>query len=119
MTTKNIATIVSKASFFLMFFSSRFAFAQNYPNPLEAVGVTTVPGFLALVLQGLSMLLIPLIVIYIIYAGYLFVTAQGEEGKIQKARTALLWSLIGAGVIIGAQIMAEILSDTLTELNTP
>lgn len=101
----------------LILLSSRIASAEPYPNPLG--DVNTIPDFLSLVLQGLSMLLLPLVVIFIIYAGYLFVTAQGEERKIQKARTALLWTLIGAGVILGAQIMANILSDTLTELNTP
>jgi len=101
--------------------SAQKVFAQ-YVNPINPGGdgaIDTIPDFLALVLNGLSLLLMPLVVIFIIYAGYLFVTAQGEEGKIQKARTALLWTIIGAGVILGAQIMAEILQDTLTELNQP
>ena len=103
--------------------------APQYPNPLDPdgngvnggplTGPSTIPEFLALVLQGLSLLLIPLVVLFIIYAGYLFVTAQGEEGKIQKAKTALWYTIIGAAVILGAQIMADILSDTLTDLNTP
>ncbi len=98
--------------------------APQYPNPLNPSGVAggeinTIPGFLALVLNGLSALLLPLVVIFIIYAGYLFVTAQGESGKIEKARTALLWTVIGTAVILGAQIMANILQDTLTELNQP
>jgi hypothetical protein len=109
----------------LSLFGARIAFASiapQYVNPLNPGGageINTIPEFLALVLQGLSLLLIPLVVIYIIYAGYLFVTAQGEEGKIQKARTALLWTLVGTGVIIGAQIIADILKDTLTQLNQP
>jgi cytochrome c biogenesis protein CcdA len=104
---------IFSALFFLM---SRGVIAAEYPNPLG--DVNTIPDFLAKVLEALSLILLPLIVIFVIYAGYLFVTAQGEEGKIQKARTALLWTLIGAGVILGAQIMANILRDTLSELNT-
>ncbi len=96
----------------------RMAIAQGtYPNPLQNIGVTTLPQFFAKVLDGFSLLLMPLVVIFIIYAGYLFVTAQGEESRIQKARTALWWTIIGTGVIIGARLMANILSDTLSQLN--
>jgi membrane protease YdiL (CAAX protease family) len=116
MTRTTISTHIL-ALLVLLGLSVTTASAQDYPNPIT--GIDTIPEFLAKVLQGLSILLMPLVVIFIIYAGYLFVTAQGEESKIQKARTAILWTLIGAGVILGAQIMASILSDTLTQLNTP
>jgi hypothetical protein len=98
---------------------------STYPNPLDPdgsgpdEGVNDIPGFLALVLEGLSLLLMPLVIIFIIYAGYLFVTAQGEEAKISKARATLMYAIIGAAVILGARIMADILADTLTELNQP
>jgi len=101
-------------SLVLLSLSAQSAFAQ-YPNPLK--GASTIPEFLAMVLDGLWLLLTPLIVIFIIYAGFLFVTAQGEEGKIQKARHAIMWALVGTGVIFGADIMAKILRDTVSQLN--
>jgi hypothetical protein len=124
MSSNRTRTIVTHLyTFFVLFMlSAHVATGVQYPNPLNPGGegeITTIPAFLALVLNGLSLLLMPLVVIFIIYAGYLFVTAQGEEGKIQKARSALLWTIIGAGVILGAQIMARILQDTLTEFNQP
>ena len=54
--------------------------------------------------------------LYIIYAGFMFVTAKGDTEKIKKARTALLWGLIGAGLILCAEVLALGLGDTVKEV---
>src|SRR5690349_14773924 len=38
---------------------------------------------------------VPLVVFFIIYAGFLYVTARGNEGTIEKAHKALLYALVG------------------------
>ncbi len=43
-----------------------------------------------------------LAVLYIIYAGFSFVTAQGNPKKIEDAKQRLLWALIGTGILLGA-----------------
>lgn len=52
-------------------------------------------------------------VFFIIYAGFLFVTAQGKEAEITKAKTTLLWSIIGAAVLLGASVIAEVIKGTI------
>lgn len=52
-------------------------------------------------------------VFFIIYAGFLFVVAQGKPEEIQKAKTTLLWSVIGAAVLLGASVIAEVIKGTV------
>jgi hypothetical protein len=50
-------------------------------------------------------LFIGLAILMFIYAGFMFLTARGEAGKIATARTAVVWGVIGLAVgIISAQI---------------
>jgi len=34
----------------------------------------------------------------LVYAGFLFVTSQGDEGKVKTARQFVLWALVGLAV---------------------
>lgn len=40
------------------------------------------------------------IVVMFIWAGFIFLTAQGEPGKITQAKKAVLWGTIGIGVAL-------------------
>lgn len=46
------------------------------------------------------------VVLMLVYVGYLFVIARGEPGKITEARTALLWTIIGALILLGSQAIS-------------
>lgn len=56
---------------------------------------------------------IPIIVFFIIYAGFLYVTARGNESTIQKAHMALLYALIGGLLILGARVLIEVVAGTV------
>lgn len=55
-------------------------------------------------------------IFFIIYAGFLFVTAQGNEEKLKKAKNAFLWSVIGMAILLGAQIFANAIQETISNL---
>lgn len=57
------------------------------------------------------------VVFMLVYVGFLFVTAQGNEGKITQARTALLWTVVGALILLGAQAIAAGVQATVTALS--
>jgi len=59
---------------------------------------------------------IPFIVFFIIYAGFLYVTAQGNPEKIQKAHAALLYALIGGMLILGANVLLYVITNTITQI---
>jgi hypothetical protein len=83
------------------------------PNPLGS-NTTTLDGFFANVLDAIVLLLTPVIVIMLVYCGFLFVSAQGKEEELTKAKSALMYTLIGAAIVLGAKGLAEVLKNTVT-----
>lgn len=79
-------------------------------NPL---GNTDIIKFLQSLLDVIMIFAIPLIVFMIIYAGFNYVMAQGNPGKIKDANRALLYALIGGVLIIGANIILAVVQGTV------
>ena len=79
-------------------------------NPLK---VKTVPEALHLFIEVLLFVSTPIIVLFVVYTGFLFVMSRGEPNQLQKARSALLWAIIGGGVILGAWVLLEIAGSAL------
>ena len=59
-----------------------------------------------------------LAVLAFIYSGFLFVTAQGNETKISKAKNALLYTAIGTAVLLGSWAISEVLTNSVNQLLT-
>lgn len=56
----------------------------------------------------------PIIVLFIIYAGFLYVTAQGNAQQVQQATRALTYAIIGAVLILGAVAISEVIQATVS-----
>lgn len=84
-------------------------------NPLGDE-ISSIPEFLKELLYRIVQIALPIIVLFIIYAGFLFLTAQGNPEKISIAKKTLMWTLIGAAVIIGADILANVIVGTINDL---
>lgn len=52
----------------------------------------------------------------LIYVGFLFVKAQGKEEELRDARRALLWTVIGALILLGSQAIAMGIKATVEAL---
>lgn len=57
-----------------------------------------------------------LVVLYIIYAGFTFVSAQGNPKEIENAKSRLLWALVGAAILLGAVAISAAVKDTITKI---
>lgn len=68
------------------------------------------------VLNVLIVFATPIIVLFIIYAGFLYVTARGNPQQIETANRAIVYAIIGAVMVIGAMALATILEGTITAL---
>ena len=88
----------------------------KFNNPLQA---DNFGELLNAIIKILITLGIPIAVIFIIYSGFLFVTARGNEEQIKKAKTTLLWTLVGIAVLLGASIIAAVLENTINSITTP
>ncbi len=84
-------------------------------NPLKPE-YTSIPDFLAALLDIVITIAIPIIVIMIIYSGFLFVKAQGKPEELVTARKALMWTIIGAAIILGASLLSYAISGTVDEI---
>lgn len=80
------------------------------------INQTTINGFIKTLLEKALKIGIPIIALAIIYCGFLFVFARGNSEKITKARDALLYTLIGAAVLLGSWAIAQLISETVLTL---
>lgn len=53
-----------------------------------------------------------IVVFLVIYSGFLFVTAQGSDEKITKAKKYFFAVIIGALLILGAQVLSVVICNT-------
>ena len=79
-----------------------YVFAE-FENPIRP---GTLQQLLLSILDIAVYILFPIVVLMIVYTGYLFVSAQGNPTKIETARKALIWTVIGALIILGARALA-------------
>jgi hypothetical protein len=82
-------------------------------NPLA---VDSIEDFVLAVIDVIIVFLIPVIILYIMYAGFLFVKAQGNPGEISEAKKALLTALIGGVIVLGAEAILQVVRGTIDEI---
>lgn len=57
-------------------------------------------------------------VIMIMYSGFLFVIARGNSTKIDEAKRAITWAVIGAMILLGAWVLSTAIQNTVNSLRT-
>lgn len=73
---------------------------------LLSLNCTSLPDCAEKLIKYAVSLAFPVAVVFIIWAGFLFVTAQGSEEKIKSAKATLLWTILGLAVAVGAWTLA-------------
>jgi len=75
-------------------------------NPLK---VGSIQELLSAILGVVIVIATPIVVFFIIYAGFFYVTARGNTQQVQQATTALTYAIIGGLLILGSFALAEVL----------
>jgi hypothetical protein len=57
-------------------------------------------------------------VLGIMYGGFLYATAQGDEEKLGKAYKTVTWALVGTAVLLGARTIMAVIAGTVSQLGT-
>ena len=57
-----------------------------------------------------------IVILMLVFVGFKFVAAQGVPGKIEEARGMLLWTVVGALILLGAKVIAMGIQATVTAL---
>lgn len=89
--------------------SQRIVFTN--PSPYN-----TVMELLRAVLNAIVRILMPVIAIMFIVSGFLFVTAGGNEKKLEDAKKAFFGTVIGAAIVLGAWALATAIAGTIQRL---
>ena len=79
-------------------------------------GITTIPSFIQAALGIVVKVGIPVASIFIIFSGFQFITAEGNESKLTAAKKSLFYSCIGFGVLVGAWLLATVIQGTITSI---
>lgn len=74
---------------------------------------TNFNDLITMILEALIVLATPIVVLFIIYAGFLYVTARGNAEQVQKATQALTYAIIGGVLIIGAVAISTVIGNTV------
>jgi hypothetical protein len=83
-------------------------------NPLKSG--TSLMSFLENILKVVIRIGAIVIVLMLVYVGFKFVTARGEPGAIKTAKDNLLWTVVGALVLLGATAIAKGIEATVQAL---
>ena len=85
------------------------------PNPLgNSVG--TIPQLIYKIIQALVDVSYIVIAFFLILSGFKFVMAQGSEEKLSGAKNTFKNTIIGAILIIGAQVIVSVVQSIFTSL---
>lgn len=89
------------------------SFSIDIENPIS---VNSIPQLIQKVLEFLIKIGIPLLVVMIVYSGFLYLFARGNPGKIGSAHTMLKYTLIGGAILLASWAIAELIHSTLIDI---
>ncbi len=94
---------------------TKIAHAQTHTlaNPFN--GVPSIQGLLFAIVDVLLVIAVPILVFFLIFAGFTYVTAQGNPEKIKTASRSLMYVLIGAVIVMGAFAISSIIQSVVNE----
>ncbi len=82
-------------------------------DPLKFCNITQ---FVQGVLQAFVMISLPILSFFIVYAGFQFVMARGNPGKIGDAKRNFYWLIAGAILILSAWALATLIANTINQV---
>lgn len=82
----------------------------SFQNPL---GSATFTGLINNIINFLFTIAVILAPILLVVAGVIFMTAAGDPGKVKTARSMLLWTIVGFGVILISKGLVTVLKGIL------
>ena len=95
------------------FFFPLITFAIEFPNPTEKQSIREV---VVAVLDFVVEVGTVIAVLFLVYAGFLFVFARGNQGMLDKAKVTFFWTIVGGVIILGAFVLSDIIKNTADSL---
>ncbi len=106
---------VTSASLALVFAATIVHAQGGLENPLNR-NFDTIPTFIAGALKVLVIVALPIITLFIVVVGFMFIKARGNPSELSKAKENFVYVIIGALLILGAWVIATLIGGTVTQL---
>lgn len=84
-------------------------------SPLDP-SLSTIPGFISAALRVLVVVSLPIISLYVVISGFMFVLARGNSSQLEKAKKNFLYVMLGALLILGASVLSSLLGATVSDV---
>lgn len=81
-------------------------------NPL---GITDPRELTGRIIAGVLSIIGSLALLMFVYAGVLWITAQGDAKKVQRGKDIMVWATLGLGIIAGAYVAVQALVNAFTK----
>ena len=91
------------------------ASCEGICNPLNAA-ISNIPSFISTVLHIMVQVGLPVVAFFLLYSGYLFVSAGGNPSKLEKAKENFMYVIIGTLLILGAWVIATLIANTVSQV---
>jgi hypothetical protein len=85
----------------------------QFCNPIKA---NSIVELLTMLLQFFVRVATVVCVLFLIWSGFLFVKAQGNEEELAKAKRAFFYAVIGTVLMLGAEVIAEAIKRTVQDI---
>lgn len=96
--------------------STNYGYKIEIPSPLNP-SINSIPTLIQVIIDDLVIPIGAVVaVLMIMYAGFLFVTSQGNTSKVGEAKNALINASIGVAILLGAKVLAEAIQLTISKL---
>lgn len=90
----------------------------TYPPLTNPLGMNfDIINFLDKLFTNFVKIAFPFLVIFMVYSGFLFVEARGNEEKLAHAKKNLFYVIIGALIVLGAYTLAHAIKGTVDQLS--
>lgn len=106
-----LALIVWAAA--LPVFAQQTGSNTSLQNPLK---FASIEKFVEGVLKAVVMIALPIIVAFMVYAGFKYIFARGNSSKISEAHKNFTYVIIGTILVLGAWVLATLIGGTVTQL---
>ena len=111
---KSFSRVVLHTIIALVLFVPCYSFAADtLQNPIKAASVSALIGKLLDIIIEFGT---PLAALVIVYTGYVFVTAVGNDKKLEQAKNKLWWTVIGTALIVGAKVIMTVVETTISSV---
>lgn len=115
MRSVNTLALIACSACLVLFAQPVAAQSTDLKNPLK---INSFGELIQAVINIVQIIAAPFLLFFVIYSGYLFTTARGNPEVLQRAKQSLLYAIIGAVIVIGAEAIAIIIAETARSFST-